>query len=102
MINASSEAGMMVLNGMSYSHRSSAFSNAAIVVGCGVDDYRSTHPLAGTEFQKDIEKKAFNLGGGKWKVPAQNLDDYLSRLGIAASSSSELLFSSELEFVLAP
>ena len=78
VINASSEAGMMVLNGMSYSHRSSAFSNAAIVVGCGVDDYRSTHPLAGTEFQKDIEKKAFNLGGGKWKVPAQNLDDYLS------------------------
>ena len=78
VINASSEAGMMVLNGMSYSHRSSAFSNAAIVVGCGVDDYKSGHPLAGIEFQKDIEKKAFIAGGGVWKVPAQNLVDFLS------------------------
>ncbi|MCP4632139.1 MAG: dehydrogenase, partial [candidate division Zixibacteria bacterium] len=34
ILNASSEEGMMVLNGMSYSGRSSAFSNSAIVVSC--------------------------------------------------------------------
>jgi uncharacterized FAD-dependent dehydrogenase len=33
--------------------------------------------LAGIEFQKDIERKAFNAGGGRWEVPAQNLVDFL-------------------------
>jgi uncharacterized FAD-dependent dehydrogenase len=79
VINASSEYGMMVVNGMSYSRRASAFSNAAIVVTCQTDDYGSADPLAGVEFQKDIERKAFHAGGGKWEVPAQNLPDFLSR-----------------------
>ncbi len=77
VINASSNQGMMVINGMSYSRRSSAFSNAALVVSCHADDYKSTGPLAGLEFQKDIERKAFNAGGGRWEVPAQNLMDFL-------------------------
>ena len=79
VINASSEYGMMVVNGMSYSRRSSAFSNAAIVVTCRTDDYCSADPLAGVEFQKDIERRAFHAGGTKWEVPAQNLPDFLSR-----------------------
>ncbi|MFH1580880.1 MAG: FAD-dependent protein, partial [Pseudomonadota bacterium] len=77
VINASSDQGMLVLNGMSYSRRSSPFSNAALVVSCHADDYKSTGPLAGLEFQKDIEQKAFNAGGGRWEVPAQNLMDFL-------------------------
>jgi uncharacterized protein len=79
VVNASSEQGMLVVNGMSYSRRSSEFSNAAIVVTCQTDDYRSADPLAGVEFQKDIERKAFHAGGGKWEVPAQNLPDFLNR-----------------------
>lgn len=79
VLNASSEDGLLVVNGMSYSHRSSAFSNAALVVTCHTDDYRSTHPLAGFEFQRDIEQKAFDAGGRNWQVPAQNLLDYLCR-----------------------
>lgn len=78
VMNASSEQGMLVVNGMSYSRRASAFSNAAIVVTCKTDDYRSADPLAGIDFQKDIERKAFHAGGGTWAVPAQNLPDYLS------------------------
>ncbi|MBA4418891.1 MAG: dehydrogenase [Syntrophus sp. (in: bacteria)] len=77
IVNASSEEGMMVLNGMSYSSRSSAFSNSAIVVTCHTGDYKSTNPLAGVEFQKEIERKAFNAGGGRWEAPAQNLMDFL-------------------------
>ena len=79
VVNASSENGQMVVNGMSYSTRSSAFSNAALVVTCHTHDYRSTDPLAGIGFQKDIERKAFNAGGKTWEVPAQNLMDFLSR-----------------------
>ena len=67
----------MVVNGMSYSRRSSAFSNAALVVTCHTDDYPSADPLAGIEFQKDIERKAFDAGGGRWGVPAQNLMEFL-------------------------
>jgi len=78
VINASSEDGMMVVNGMSFSSRSSEFSNSALVVTCHTNDYKSTDPLAGIEFQKDIERKAFNAGGGRWEVPAQNLIDFLS------------------------
>ena len=78
-MNASSEHGMLVLNGMSHSRRASAFSNAAIVVTCKTDDYRSAGPLAGVEFQKEIERKVFQAGGGTWEVPAQNLLDFMSR-----------------------
>ncbi|MFA5780594.1 MAG: dehydrogenase [Elusimicrobiota bacterium] len=78
IVNASSEKCMLVINGMSYSKRSSEFSNSALVVTCHTDDYKSTNPLAGIEFQKNIERKAFNAGGGKWEVPAQNLTDFLS------------------------
>ena len=79
VMNASSEQGMLVVNGMSYSRRASAFSNAAIVVTCQTDDYSSADPLAGVEFQKDIESKTFHAGGRKWCAPAQNLLDFMNR-----------------------
>ncbi len=85
MLNASSENGMLVVNGMSYSRQSSKFSNAGMIVTCKTTDYPSDSPLAGIEFQKDIERKAFQAGGGDWKVPAQNLVDYMS-----GKSSGEL------------
>jgi len=78
IINASSEHGMMVLNGMSNSDRSSEFSNAAIVVSCHTDDYKSDHPLAGIEFQKEIERKTYQAGGKNWCAPAQNLEDFMA------------------------
>jgi uncharacterized FAD-dependent dehydrogenase len=83
VVNASSEQGMLVLNGMSYSNRSSPFSNAALVVSCHVKDYPSSSPLAGMVFQRDIERKAFQAGGGEWKVPAQNLLNFLDERGSA-------------------
>lgn len=79
VVNASSGHGMLVVNGMSYSRRASEFSNAAIVVTCRTGDYGSADPLAGVEFQKDIEQKAFHAGGGTCVVPAQNLSDFLSK-----------------------
>lgn len=83
VVNASSEQDMLVLNGMSYSRRSSPFSNAALVVRCHRSDYRSSSPLAGIEFQKDIERKAFKAGGENWEVPVQNLMDFLGESGSA-------------------
>ncbi len=76
IVNASSHDGM-VLNGMSYSYRDSAFSNAALAVTCHTEDYKSASPLAGIGFQADIEQKAFKAGGETWHVPAQNLLNFL-------------------------
>lgn len=78
IINASSQEGMLVVNGMSYSSRASEFSNSAIVVNCNSDDYVSKDPLAGVYFQEDIEKKAFNAAGANWSAPGQNLMDFMS------------------------
>jgi len=47
VINASSENGLLVVNGMSYANRASKFSNSAIVVTCHTSDYASADPLAG-------------------------------------------------------
>jgi len=78
IVNASSEDGQLVVNGMSYASRASVFSNSAIVATCHTNDYASTDPLAGFKFQKDIERKAFAAAGENWKAPAQNLLDFLS------------------------
>ncbi len=89
VVNASSEEGLLVVNGMSYSQRSSPFSNAALVVSCHPTDYPSSSPLAGLDFQREIEQKAFTAGGGSWHAPAQNLMDYLN-----TTTSTELSQSS--------
>jgi len=77
IVNASSEPGRLVLNGMSYSDRARPFSNGALVVNCHCSDYHSDNPLAGISFQQEIEKKAFAAGGDKWSAPAQNLMHFL-------------------------
>jgi len=77
VVNASSENGLLVVNGMSYSKRDSAFTNTAFIITCQPSDYPSASPLSGMEFQKEIEAKAYNAGGGNFEVPAQNLMDFL-------------------------
>lgn len=77
IVNASSEPGMLVLNGMSYSDRALPYSNGALVVSCHCNDYNSDNALAGISFQQQIEKNAFIAGGNKWSAPAQNLMHFL-------------------------
>ncbi len=76
VVNASSSRGLLALNGMSYSRRAGPYSNAALVVNCHTADYGGESPLAGIEMQEGIERRAFAAGGG-WRVPAQNLTDFL-------------------------
>lgn len=65
VVNASSEEGRTAVNGMSYSQRDGSNANSAIIVAVTPKDFGSDHPLAGVEFQRKIEEKAFKLGGGK-------------------------------------
>ena len=78
MVNSSSEEGETVVNGMSYSGRDSENANSAIVVSIPVTDYPSDHPLAGIEFQRKLERRAYEAGKGK--IPAQRYGDFVNKV----------------------
>jgi hypothetical protein len=77
VIAGSSEEETVTTNGMSYSLRNSRFGNSAVVVTLGPEDFGSDHPLAGVFFQRDLEKKAYTLGGGAYRAPVQRVNDFL-------------------------
>jgi hypothetical protein len=79
VIGAASEPGRVVTNGMSLFRRDAPGANSALVVSVGPDDFCSPGPLAGVEFQEKWEEKAFVLGGGNFRAPAQKLLDFLDR-----------------------
>jgi uncharacterized FAD-dependent dehydrogenase len=84
VVAATSEPGRVVTNGMSQYSRNERNANAGIVVGISPEDYPG-HPLAGIEFQRRWESRAFELGGGDYSAPGQLVGDF-----IAARPSSEL------------
>lgn len=74
VVNASSEKGMLAVNGMSDYLRDGINANSAIVVTVGVEDFDGTDALAGMRFQRKWEKKAFDAAGGK--IPVQLFGDF--------------------------
>ncbi len=74
VVNASSEEDRLCINGMSYSDRGSDNANSAIIVSVTPNDFESKHPLSGVEFQRKLEKKAYDAGKGA--IPIQRLADY--------------------------
>jgi hypothetical protein len=78
VVAASSEAGRVVTNGMSHYSRSERNANAGIVVGITPADLDSDHPLAGIALQRQLEEKAFGLGGRNYNAPAQLVGDFLA------------------------
>jgi uncharacterized FAD-dependent dehydrogenase len=77
VIAASSEREGLVTNGMSLFRRNSPWANSALVVQVGPEDFAAQGPFAGVEFQRRWEEKAFRLGGGNYRAPAQGLSDFL-------------------------
>lgn len=74
VVNASSEEGRLAVNGMSYHERDGVNANSAVIVTVTPQDYGTNHPLAGVEFQRMLEQRAWKEGGGK--VPVQCLKDF--------------------------
>ena len=71
--------GEVVTNGWSPSKRDQATANSGIVVELKLEDfkpYQKFGSLAGMEFQKAIEQKAWHLAGETQKVPAQRMVDF--------------------------
>ncbi len=71
--------GEVVTNGWSPSKRDQATANSGIVIELKLEDFKpfaKFGALAGLEFQKSIEQKAWHLAGESQKVPAQRMVDF--------------------------
>jgi uncharacterized FAD-dependent dehydrogenase len=77
VVAAASEPGRVVTNGMSQYSRDERNANSGIVVGITPEDYPGG-PLAGIDFQRRWEERAFELGGGTYEAPAQLVGDFLA------------------------
>jgi uncharacterized FAD-dependent dehydrogenase len=84
VVAATSEVGRVVTNGMSQYERSGKNANSGIVVGITPVDYPDS-PIAGIEFQRRLEARAFELGGSTYHAPGQLVGDFL-----AAKPSTQL------------
>jgi uncharacterized protein len=77
VVAAASEPGGVVTNGMSQYSRDERNANAGLVVGISPEDYPGG-PLAGIDFQRHWERRAFELGGENYDAPGQLVGDFLA------------------------
>ena len=75
VVNASSEEGLLAVNGMSNHARDTENANSALVVTISPEDF-GNNPLDGIKFQRELERKAY-IEGNKL-IPVQLYKDYKS------------------------
>jgi uncharacterized FAD-dependent dehydrogenase len=78
VVAAASEEGRVVTNGMSQYSRNERNANAGIVVGIAPETDYPGDPLAGMHFQRELESRAFVLGGSNYSAPGQLIGDFLA------------------------
>ncbi len=78
VIAAASEEEGVVTNGMSYHSRSGNNANSAICVSVLPSDFSSDSPLAGIEFQRELEHRAYIEGGRNYSAPVQTVGDFMN------------------------
>ena len=77
VVAAASELGGVVTNGMSAYARAGENANAALLVSVLPEDFATDDPLSGVRFQRALEQKAYEMGGGGFRAPAQRMADFL-------------------------
>lgn len=106
IVPSATEPGELVLNGMSVSRRDSEFANSGLVVEITERDtspYKEHGIFAGLEYQKHLERIAFEAGGNNQKAPAQRITDFTdNRLSTDLNKSSYIpgVFSAPLNELL--
>ncbi|MEH7109797.1 NAD(P)/FAD-dependent oxidoreductase [Bacillus sp. JJ1764] len=80
VVAAASEKNTVVTNGMSYSARSGENANSALLVSVTPKDFNGD-VTAAIEFQRKLERKAFELGGSNYFAPVQLVGDFLENKG---------------------
>ncbi len=82
IIPAATADGELVLNGMSVSRRDSPFANSGLVVTVDEKDwnrFKTFGIFAGLEYQKEVERIAFETGGKNQIAPAQRVTDFVNK-----------------------
>ncbi len=97
VVNASSEEGLLCVNGMSENARMAENSNSALVVTVRPEDFGGSSPLAGVEFQRKYEKAAYDLALGKG--PVQLARDFIRDRVSASFDGVKPSFTGQTEFV---
>jgi uncharacterized FAD-dependent dehydrogenase len=106
IVPATTEPGAQVVNGMSLSKRNSPFANSGIVVGIEPEDWQAQGfdgPLGGVRFQEQIERAAYEAGGGGLRAPATLMKDFVAGRGssrVPQSSYRPGLTATELDEVV--
>jgi hypothetical protein len=77
VIQCGSEAGGVVVNGMSNEKRDSGFANSGLVAKVNTADFGSDHLLGGMYFQRKWEQAAFRAAGETYGAPAMAVQDFL-------------------------
>lgn len=77
VISSVSEENFITTNGMSFHNRAGQNANSAIVVPISLKNFGNKNPVAGIEFQRNWESKAFIAGGKNYFAPVQLLKDFL-------------------------
>ena len=62
---------------MSYFARDGKNANSALLVNVTPSDFKTDDPLAGMYFQREIEQRAFEVGGKNYNAPCQRVGDFL-------------------------
>ena len=78
VVAAASEPGGVVTNGMSLAARDGVNANAGLLANVFPSDLPGDDPLAGVELQRRCEQRAYELGGGDFRAPAQLVGDFLA------------------------
>lgn len=78
VVAAASENGGIVTNGMSEFLRNGENSNAAFLVSVTPDDFGGDGALSGLDFQRAIERRAYDLTAS-YKAPAISMSDFCER-----------------------
>ncbi|MBD5558969.1 MAG: FAD-binding protein [Clostridia bacterium] len=77
VVPGASGPGQVVTNGMSEYSRDGENCNGALIVSVTQADYPGDDPLAGIRYQEELERRAFEAGGGNFLAPAQRVEDFL-------------------------
>lgn len=96
VIGAASAEEHLLCNGMSYLARNSGVANCALIVTVSPADW-NYKLLGGLEYQEELETKAFWMGGGDYRAPAQYLGDFLARKKPVSLESSLATFKPGLK-----
>lgn len=102
VVGAASQENCVVTNGMSYYARDGKNANSALLVSVEPSDYmKNENPLSGIYFQEELERRAYDAGGGRYFAPVQRVGEFLGTSGEDAPKSggktSALKYSGKVE-----